>query len=110
MNYALFSSTSMSFSKTYAFTYMKHTCVCLFFKNHSFYNELYTVRLGAILKPFWHRAGPVVEQSQAEPSRAGAQAAQVSSKPLPGGTAQTDKMLPPTCVTATLLYAYTLTG
>ena len=70
MNYAFFSSTSMSFSTTYAFTYMKHTFVCLFFKNHSFYNELYTVRLGAILNPFWHRAGPVAEQSRAEPSRA----------------------------------------
>ena len=27
-------------------------------------------RLGAILKPFWHRAGPVAEQPRAEPSRA----------------------------------------
>ena len=43
----------------------------LFFKNLSFYNELYTVRLGAILRPFWHRAGPVAEQSRAEPSRTG---------------------------------------
>ncbi len=43
----------------------------MFFKNLSFYNELYTVRLGAILRPFWHRAGPVAEQSRAEPSRAG---------------------------------------
>ena len=43
----------------------------LIFKNLSFYNELYTVWLGAILRPFWHRAGPVAEQSRAEPSRAG---------------------------------------
>ncbi len=43
----------------------------LFFKNLSFYNELHTVRLGAILRPFWHRAGPVAEPSRAEPSRAG---------------------------------------
>ncbi len=43
----------------------------LFFKNLSFYNEFYTVRLGAILRPFWHRAGPAAEQSRAEPSRTG---------------------------------------
>ncbi len=43
----------------------------LFFKNLSFYNELYTVWLGAILGPFWHRAGPVAEPRRAEPSRAG---------------------------------------
>ena len=50
----------------------------LFFKNHSFYNELYTARLGAILRPFWHRAGPVAEQSRAEPSRAGPSRAEPS--------------------------------
>ena len=71
MNYALFSSTNIFFSKTHAFTYTKHTFLCLFFKNHSFYYELCTVWLGAILRPFWHRAGPVAEQSRAEPSRAG---------------------------------------
>ena len=42
----------------------------LFFKNNSFYNELYTVRLGAILRPFWHRLGSMAELSRAEPSRA----------------------------------------
>ena len=31
-----------------------------FFKNNSFYINLYTARLGAILRPFWHRGGPVV--------------------------------------------------
>ncbi len=41
----------------------------LFFKNLSFYNELYTARQGAILKPFWHREGSMAEQSRAEPSR-----------------------------------------
>ena len=71
MNCPLFSSTNMHFSKTYAFTCTKHTFLCLFFKTHRFYNELYTVRLGAILRPFWHRAEPVAEQSRAEPSRAG---------------------------------------
>ena len=43
----------------------------LFFKNLSFYNELYTVRLGAILGPFCHREGSMAEPSRAEPSRAG---------------------------------------
>ena len=41
----------------------------LFFKNHSFYNELYTVRLGAILRPFWRREGSMAELSRAEPAR-----------------------------------------
>ena len=80
MNSAHFSKTSVFttnsirlliknvyFSKTSIFT-MNYAA---FFKNISFYNELYTVRLGAILKPFWHQAGPVAEQSRAEPSRAG---------------------------------------
>ncbi len=61
----------MHFSKTYVFTYTKHTFLFLFFKNLSFYNELYTVRLGAILGPFWHREGSMAEPSRAEPSRAG---------------------------------------
>ncbi len=43
----------------------------LFFKNLSSYNELYTVRLGAILEPFWHREGSMAEPSRAELSRAG---------------------------------------
>ena len=43
----------------------------LFFKNIRFYNELYTVRLGAILRPFWHREGSMAELSRAEPGRAG---------------------------------------
>ncbi len=42
----------------------------LFFKNLSFYNELYTVRLGAILGPFWHREESIPEPSRAEPGRA----------------------------------------
>ena len=54
------------FSKTAVFT-MNYA---LFFKNSSFYNELYTVRLGAILRPFWHRLGSMAELSRAEPSRA----------------------------------------
>ncbi len=41
----------------------------MFFKNLSFYNELYTVRLGAILEPFWHREGSMAEPSRAEPAR-----------------------------------------
>ncbi len=41
------------------------------FKNISFYINLYTARLGAILGSFWYRVGPVAEQSRAEPSRAG---------------------------------------
>ena len=52
----MFFQTNMCFTTNYA----------VFFKNLSFYNELYTVRLGAILGPFWHREG-----SMAEPSRAG---------------------------------------
>ena len=43
----------------------------LIFKNDSFYNELYTVWLGTILRPFLHREGSTAEQSRAEPSRAG---------------------------------------
>ncbi len=43
----------------------------LLFNNLSFYNELYTVRLGAILEPFWHREGSMAEPSRAELSRAG---------------------------------------
>ncbi len=54
------------FSKTHFFT----MTYAQFFKNTSFYINLYTARLGAILGPFWHRAGPVAEQSRAEPSRA----------------------------------------
>ena len=61
-----FDKKNVSFSKTTVFT-MNYA---LFFKKHSFYNELCTVRLGAILRPFWHRAGPVAEQSRAEPGRA----------------------------------------
>ena len=57
----------MSCSKTRCFT-MNYA---LFFKITSFYNELYTVRLGAILRPFWHREGSMAEPSRAEPSRAG---------------------------------------
>ena len=76
MNYAFFSLKNVSFSKTTVFT-MNYA---LFFKNHSFYNELYTVRLGAILRPFWHRAGPVAEQSRAEPSLVVAKVAKVDSK------------------------------
>ena len=72
-----FSINSVSFSKTTIFT-MNYT---LFFKNLSFYNELYTVRLGAILRPFWHRAGPVAEQSRAEPSRARAGPSQAKPSP-----------------------------
>jgi len=50
----------------------------LFSKNNMFYNELcyiftntsvFTINF-TILKPFWHRAGPVAEQSRAGPSRA----------------------------------------
>ncbi len=41
----------------------------LFFKNLSFYYELYTVRLGAILRPFWRREGSMAELSRAEPAR-----------------------------------------
>ncbi len=70
MNYTLFSSTNMHFSKTSAFTYTEHTFLFLFFKNLSFYNELYTVRLGAILGPFWHREGSMAEPSRAGPGRA----------------------------------------
>ena len=66
MNYTLFSLKNLSFSKTTVFT-MNYA---LFFKNHSFYNELYTVRPGAILGPFWHREGSMAEPSRAEPSRA----------------------------------------
>ncbi len=45
--------------------------LCFCFKNLSFYNELYTVRLGAILGTFWHREGSMPEPSRAEPGRAG---------------------------------------
>ena len=54
------------FSKTTVFT-MNYA---LFFKNNSFCNELYTVRLGVILRHFWHREGSMAELSRAEPSRA----------------------------------------
>ena len=67
MNYAHFSLKTVSSSKTTVFT-MNYA---LFFKNHSFYNELYTVRLGAMLGPFWHREGSMAEPSRAEPGRAG---------------------------------------
>ena len=70
MNYTLVSSTNMHFSKTYAFTYTEHTFLFWFFKNLSFYNELYTVRLGAILGPFWLREGSMSEPSRAGPGRA----------------------------------------
>ncbi len=39
-------------------------------KNLGFYDELYTVRLGTILGPFWHREGSMAEPSRAEQSRA----------------------------------------
>ncbi len=50
----------------------------IFSQNNMFYNELcyiftktqvFTMNF-TILKPFWHRAGPVAEQSRAGPSRA----------------------------------------
>ena len=44
MNYAHFFVKNMSCSKTTVFT----MSYALFLKNHSFYNELYTVWLGAI--------------------------------------------------------------
>ena len=59
-----------------------------FSKNLSFYNELYTVQLGAILGPFWHREGSMPEPSRAEPGRAGPGRAEPSraepSRPGPG--------------------------
>ena len=66
MNYAHFSLKTVSSSKTTVFT-MNYA---LFFKNHSFYNELYTVWLGAILGPFWHREGSMPEPSRADRGRA----------------------------------------
>ena len=70
----------------------------LFFKNHSFYNELYTVRLGAILGPFWHREASLAEPSRAgaEPSRAGTGRAEPSraepsrAEPIPAGPGRAD--------------------
>ena len=59
--------TKHDFSKALCFT----TNYALIFKNLSFYNELYTARQGAILKPFWHREGSMAELSRAEPSSAG---------------------------------------
>ena len=79
MNYAPFSRKNGHSSKTTVFT-MNYA---LFFKNRSFYYELCTARLGAILRPFLHREGAtnpggVAERSRAElgppetePSRAG---------------------------------------
>ncbi len=57
--------TKHDFSKALCFT----TNYALIFKNLSFYNELYTARQGAILKPFWHREGSMAELSRTEPSR-----------------------------------------
>ena len=54
----------------------------MFFTNLIFYNELYTVRLGAILGPFWHREGSMAEPSRAEPSRAGTGRAEPSRAEL----------------------------
>ncbi len=54
----------------------------LFSQNLSFYNELYTVRLGTILGPFWHREGSMAEPSRAEPSRAGTGRAEPSRAEL----------------------------
>ena len=48
MMYQLVFMKSVSSSKTAVFA-MNYA---LFFKNLSFYDELYTVRLGAILRPF----------------------------------------------------------
>ncbi len=64
---SIFLQEKLFFPKTTVFTIN----YALFFKNHSFYNELYTVQLGAILGPFWHREGSMPEPSRAEPSRAG---------------------------------------
>ena len=44
--------------------------LCSVFQKTSFYNELYTVRLGAILGPFWHREESIPEPSRAGPGRA----------------------------------------
>ena len=97
MNYAHFSLKTVSSSKTTVFT-MNYA---LFFKNHSFYNELYTVRLGAILGPFWHREGSMPEPSRAEPGRAGPQVSQVSPQvsPLPRPRSpRSPRYLGPKCV------------
>ena len=93
MNYAHFSLKTVSSSKTTVFT-MNYA---LFFKNHSFYNELYTVRLGAILGPFWHREGSGPSPSRAEPSRAGpGRAAGLPGLPagLPATSAQVSQVSP----------------
>jgi hypothetical protein len=74
MNYVFFLLVGVTFSKATVFT-MNYA---LFFKNHCFYNELYTMRLGAILGPCWHREGSMPEPSRAEPGRAGPSRAEPS--------------------------------
>ncbi len=75
----------LSFSQTSVFT-MNYTPCSFSKKNNMFYNELcylftkttvFTMNF-TILRPFWHRAGPVAEQSRAEPSRAGPRRAEPS--------------------------------
>ena len=66
MNYTHVLLKNIPFSKTSVFT-MNYA---LFFKSSSFYNELCTARLGAILRPFWHREGSLAQPSRAGPSRA----------------------------------------
>ncbi len=89
MNYALLSNIYSVFFKNDMFhnglcsLFQKHPVLqrvihhALFFKNNMFYDELcyiftktsvFTMNF-TILKPFWHRAGPVAEQSRAEPAR-----------------------------------------
>ena len=69
MNYVFCLLVGVTFSKATFFT-MNYA---LFFKKkHSFYNELYTLRLGAILGPCWHREGSMPEPSRAhQPTRVG---------------------------------------
>ena len=55
--YAPLINNDTAFSKTPFFT----TTYAPLFKNISFYINLYTARLGAILGPFWHREGSMPE-------------------------------------------------